>query len=310
MNKQIPLIATILLVTMGISSAQQVPDLQYKPTLSQPAYEFEKGPHIAIDEGHNNFHTVDGRYKTFAELLRRDGYQVSGSGKPLSAEALKGLDVLVISNALHEQNTRNWSLPTPSAFSQREILALFAWVKTGGALFLIADHMPFPGAVAELAKPFGVVFSNGYARPGYRKRGKTDIFAHGTGLIENAITRGRTDAEKVTMVATFGGSAFKAPKAATPILVFGPNSVSFETKRAPGITPDAPQVPIEGWYQGAVMEVGDGRVAIFGEAAMFSAQLAGTKKRPMGMNSPDAKQNYQLLLNVIHWLTQAEGMPE
>ena len=29
--------------------------------------------------GHHNFHTADGRYLPFAELLRRDGYRVSGS---------------------------------------------------------------------------------------------------------------------------------------------------------------------------------------------------------------------------------------
>jgi hypothetical protein len=41
---------------------------------------------------------------------------------------------------------------------------------------------------------------------------------------------------------------------------------------------------------------------MFGEAAMFSAQLAGPQKRKVGMNDELAKQNYQLLLNIIHWL--------
>ena len=40
----------------------------------------------------------------------------------------------------------------------------------------------------------------------------------------------------------------------------------------------------------------------FGEAALFSAQLAGPEHRPMGMNHPDAVQNAQLLLNIVHWL--------
>jgi hypothetical protein len=57
------------------------------------------------------------------------------------------------------------------------------------------------------------------------------------------------------------------------------------------------------------MKVGHGRVTVFGEAAIFSAQLAGYKQ-PMGMNAPEAKQNHQLLLNVMHWLTRAEGMPD
>jgi hypothetical protein len=51
------------------------------------------------------------------------------------------------------------------------------------------------------------------------------------------------------------------------------------------------------------MNVGKGRVAIFGEAAMFSAQLAGPQKLPMGMNAPVAKQNPQFMLNVMHWLS-------
>lgn len=133
-----------------------------------------------------------------------------------------------------------------------------------------------------------------------------DIFDYETGLKESEVTRGRADDEKVTMVATFTGSAFKPPKEAIPVLVCGANSVSLETKKAPGITPGAPEVPIEGWCQGAVLQAGKGRVAVFGEAAMFSAQLAGPQQMPVGMNSPQAPRNFQLLLNVMHWLTRAK----
>jgi hypothetical protein len=45
-------------------------------------------------------------------------------------------------------------------------------------------------------------------------------------------------------------------------------------------------------------------MAVFGEAAMFSAQLAGPFQFRMGMNAPGAEQNHQLLLNVMHWLTR------
>jgi hypothetical protein len=41
-------------------------------------------------------------------------------------------------------------------------------------------------------------------------------------------------------------------------------------------------------------------LAVFGEAAMFTAQRVG--KRTMGMNNPVAKHNPQFLLNIIHWL--------
>jgi len=38
---------------------------------------------------------------------------------------------------------------------------------------------------------------------------------------------------------------------------------------------------------------------------MFTAQLAGPERRPMGMNEKGAEQNPQFLLNVMHWLTGA-----
>ena len=310
MHQRILLSAIFLLAAASIVPAQQVPDLKYNPPVPRPAYESGKGPRVAIDEAHHNFHTADGRYKPFAELLRRDGYRVDGLGKPLSSDSLKAVAVLVIANPLNERNVKDWSLPTPSAFTRDEIVAVRTWVEKGGSLFLIADHMPFPGAAAELAKAFGVKFSNGFARPGHWESGRRDTFELGTGLNESAVSRGRADDEKVTKVATFGGSALKPPKDATAVLVFGPNSVSFETKKAWQFTPDTPKVSIEGWCQGAVMQVGNGRVAVFGEAAMFSAQLSGTKQRPMGMNAPEAKQNHRLLLNVMHWLTRAKGMPD
>jgi hypothetical protein len=299
----------LLLAAAGAVRAQQISDPNFNPPVPEPAYEAGKGPRVAIDSAHYNFHTAEDRYKPFAELLRRDGYRVEGLGKAFSAASLKAADVLVISNALNARNDDDWSLPTPSAFTPEEIAAVRAWVEKGGSLFLIADHMPFAGAAIELAKAFGFEFSNGYARFAQRGPGIADIYEIGAGLEESAVTRGRSDDEKVMKAATFTGSAFKPPKDAIPVLVFGAKAVSFETAKAPGVTPGAPEIPIEGWCQGAVMKVGKGRIAVFGEAAMFSAQLAGPQQLQIGMNSPEAPQNAQLLLNVMHWLTRAKGMP-
>jgi hypothetical protein len=57
-----------------------------------------------------------------------------------------------------------------------------------------------------------------------------------------------------------------------------------------------------GRWQGAVREVGRGRVAVFGEAAMFSAQRAGPGNIPFGMNAPEAEQNVILLRRIVEWL--------
>jgi len=70
--------------------------------------------------------------------------------------------------------------------------------------------------------------------------------------------------------------------------------------------PNTPSIPAGGMLQGAVLRFGQGRVAVFGEAAMFSAQEQINKqgeRRVMGMNHPDAAQNPQFLLNVMHWLS-------
>ena len=294
----------------SLGHAQQAANLEYKPEISRPAYATNHGPRVGIDEAHHNYHTASGRYRPFAELLRRDGYRVRGFTVMLSRDALGDVDVLVISNPLHALNASNWSLPTPSAYSPAEVDALHHWVEQGGSLLLIADHMPFPGAASEVARAFGAEFSNGYARDGRWGPGQPNSFDLGAGLHESAVTRGRFPDEQITRVVTFGGSAFTLPPTATPVLKFGADSISYETAKAPGVTPGAPKVAIAGWSQVAIMLVGRGRVAIFGEAAMFSAQQFGPEKRPMGMNAPEARQNHQLLLNVMHWLSRAEGMPE
>ena len=44
-------------------------------------------------------------------------------------------------------------------------------------------------------------------------------------------------------------------------------------------------------------------MAVFGEAAAFTAQIAGAGRSKIGMNSPGAEENYQFVLNVMHWLS-------
>ena len=177
MSKRILFTVIVLLMATGIVSAQQVPDLKYKPPLPRPAYESGKGPRVAIDEAHHNFHTAEGRYKPFAELLRRDGYRVDALRQLFSAESLKSVEILVISNALTRAQCRRIGRPpNPSAFTKDEIATLHRWVEKGGSLFLIADHAPFPAAASDLAKAFGVEFSNGYATAGHWKSEQSGHF--------------------------------------------------------------------------------------------------------------------------------------
>lgn len=283
-------------------AGQVTSDNEFGFSVPHPKYDFGKGPIVKIDEAHNNFHTSEGRYKPFADVLRLDGYRVESLREPVSAESLMRTTVLVISNPLHASNVQNWTLPTPSAYSESEISSLLTWVKNGGSLFLIVDHMPFPGAASELAAAFGLEFSNGFAVPGHRDRPSRDIFNSDTGLHKSSLTGGSNEEESITEIASFTGSAFRSKHVMTPVMVFGPNSMSREPEVAWQFTDETREISIAGWYQLAFMPFGSGRVVVSGEAAMFTAQLAGPKKVPIGMNSSFAKQNKQLLLNLMHWL--------
>ena len=63
-----------------------------------------------------------------------------------------------------------------------------------------------------------------------------------------------------------------------------------------------PTQDVSGWSQGGVGKHGEGRVAFFGEAAMFTAQVFAQGSVRAGMNAPEARDNLQLLLNVMRWL--------
>ncbi len=296
--------------------AQQVPDRGFRPALLSPAYALLSGPRLCLDEGHHNFHTLDDRFWAFGELARRDGYRVAPLRLTFSARALGDCDLLVISNA--QPSDRPWSeypLPTPSAFGDGEIAAVRNWVDAGGRLLLIADHMPLAGAAAPLATAFGASFTNGFAYPGatdaqieaVRGGGSSapTLFRPDSGTLPpHPIRAGRNAAEQVTQVRSFTGQAFRwdAPDV-QPVMILPEEYVSLEPKVAWRFMPDTPVRKVGGWLQGATRRVGRGRVALFGEAAMFSAQIAGAERRPMGMNAPLAEQNAQFTLNVLHWLT-------
>lgn len=280
--------------------AQQLADTAYNPEIRNPAYPAGEGPVVFIDNGHYNFHTMNGRYEAFADLLERDGYLVREFNGAFTGSALAGGKILVISNALSE-HAETWVIPDPSAFSMPEIDEVKKWVFEGGSLFLIADHMPFAGASEELAKAFGFGFTNGFV---------FDTLFNGTAyfnikektLIESTITKGRDTTESVDEIVSFTGQAFTIPEDASPILMFDGKYVNLLPDTAWVFDENTKRIDADGWSQGAYRKFGNGRIVVFGEAAMFTAQLAGPERIEVGMNSEIAPQNHQLLLNIIHWL--------
>jgi hypothetical protein len=149
---------------------------------------------------------------------------------------------------------------------------MYRWVNAGGSLLLVADRDVL-SAVSDLSSAFGIVLTDTPVSPARFRASNETLRPH-------AIARGRHAKESAAIVVTFAGVAMRVPATAEPVLV---NS--------------------DGLVQGAAMRVGMGRAAFFGDAALFTAQIAGSDRRFVGMNARGAEHNFRFVLNVMHWLS-------
>jgi len=281
-----------------VVGAQQLPDPEFNTNVANPAYT-KTEPRVLFDEAHHNFHTIDGRYKPFADLLRNDGYRVVRNRQTFSKETLNSFKVLVIANALGAEEMDD-SGADQSAFTEEECQAVQDWVKGGGSLLLIADHAPFGGAAASLAKRFDVDMSKGFTYdPANSVEGNASvlIFSRDNKLLAtHPITEGRDEKERVNRVQSFTGQSLKGATDSVAIL-----KLSDTAKDSPDQNTDA-SVSAAGRAEALAFKFGKGRVVVQGEAAMLSAQISGPEKSKMGMNVP-GNDNKQYALNVMHWLS-------
>lgn len=304
LKKILPIILFIQIISAVHLFAQQEPDTSYAYSIKKSAYKKGKGSIVFIDEAHYNFHTKNGRFSPFGKLLEQDGYQVKALTDSISKiDIIRNCNILVIANALHSSNSNveQWVLPNPSAFSKVEIKNIKEWVEGGGSLLLIADHMPFAGAAYDLGKMFGFEYLNGFAYTGKNTWPPSRFSTREKTLKESPIAKGMNDYEKIDSVATFTGSAFKIPVAAIPVLSFLKEHYSLEPDTAWSFNPNTPSQKLNNFHQGAIMKFGKGKIAVFGEAAMFTAQIVNGNFK-VGINSEAAPQNAQFVLNLIHWL--------
>jgi len=271
-------------------------DPAFKPDVKSPHYTHEDSPTVAIDEGHQNLHTKDGSYLPFAQVLGADGCNVVGHAGTFTRQSLKTIEVLVIANALHASTDGRQS---ESAFSEEEIEVLKDWVVNGGSLMVLADHRPYGEAAQKLGEAFGIEMSGGIVLDDDEERGLIVFDRESHRLANHPITEGATTGERITSIVTFTGQALRVPDSFTPLMSLAGGAELYSNS---GSISTGDGTDVSGWHQGAVGEFGQGRVAFFGEAGMFTAQVAGLGFRK-GMNAFGAEQNQRFLLNTVHWLT-------
>ncbi|HLG55315.1 MAG TPA: hypothetical protein VI485_08280 [Vicinamibacterales bacterium] len=252
-------------------AAQQMPDRSFRPMIEDRAFAVGAGPLVCFVEAHDNLHTLDDAFWPFGELVRRDGYLLRAVAATFDGQSLADCRILVIADS-QPGGLGADTVPAPPTFGQDEVAAIHRWVVGGGRLLLIGNHLP--QAASSLAAAFGVTFVDRLAVDisMFRSADRT--------LPPHAIVRGRHAKESVATVSTYKGRAFQAPATAEALLV----------------DPD-------GLLQGAAMRVESGRAAFFGDAALFTAQIVGRERRLVGMNALGRTQNFQFVLNVMHWLS-------
>jgi hypothetical protein len=304
---------TASVLTLSLIGAAGHAQERPSETPMRPTFERGLGPLVAIDQGHQNTQRSD--FRGFTDLLRGDGYRIQPITGALTAESLSGVDVLVISNP------GGWEGPSAS-LTHEEVSAVVEWIRKGGSLLLVLDHMPGPQYAARLTGALGVrdwhdgyvmvelpdrppvgniiFWRSGSLPPGEPMIGPTGP-AGGAGyqgvdavLVAHGIVEGRGPEERVRRVATFVGSAFQPPPGAQSLLTLPTMSMSFTPQETPGARPnisgETPRTPVGGWLQGAVLTIEQGRVALFGETGLFSGGPAA--------------DNRQFVLNLLRWLAE------
>jgi hypothetical protein len=296
---------------------QQMADSTFHPSVARPAFT-ARHPRVLFDEGHHTFHTLGGRYKPFAELLRSDGCVLTPNTETFTMRTLEQNDLLVIANALGDDpNTGTTESAERSAFTRREIEMVLDWVERGGALLLIADHAPFGAAASDLAERLGVGMSKGYtadslqAAPGMQSLTFIEFTTAAGSLGEHAITKGRNEAERIDKVVAFTGQSLRGSQGSTSLMRLSDAAIDIPAAamkdRGDADAIQRASVSAKGRSMGVAFPLGKGRVVVLGEAGMLSAQVVrypDGRLVKFGMNRP-GNENQQFALNVVRWLVGA-----
>lgn len=309
MKKSVRTLALISISVFGVAATAQVwsgkgteqanpvrrqlpsADESYDSSIKNPTYT-KNHPRVLFDEAHQNLHRTDGLYRPFVSLISNDGYRVTANRQEFSTRTLANYQILIIANARAFGGNE-------SAFSNAECQMVADWVRSGGALLLIADHAPLGGFAAKLSLQFGVEMSNSYTDDPYNRDKELEdlLFSRDNALlVDHPITNGQSGTTKVNRVVSFTGQSLSIPANGQAVLRLSETAIDTfpNTARA--------DVPARGRAQMVAMKFGKGRVVVSGEAAMFSAQIMPDGFK-FGLNASQRIDNRQLVLNMMHWLS-------
>lgn len=266
---------------------------------------------ILYDFAHNN---VDDpvTFDLLSKWLGPHGYRVRKNNASFDEKKLGFVDILVIKNAIADANRERWSLPTASAFTLPELEVLDRWVRRGGSLVVVADHMPVAGAATDLLSRFGVETSNGFAvnakaLDGYEpsdvmKAAYLKFRRDDGSIIRHAINDGSLRSQRIDLLTTHVGSAFRLPEQGEPLLKLGPDIISLVPEVSWEFDGSTTRIDVTGWLQAGVIRIGRGRVAVLGDSQLLAVpwpKSANGEPETYGA----AEDNLRFTLNLFYWLS-------
>lgn len=269
---------------------------------------------VLFDLGHNSIGVPTESGQRLQDWLAEDGFTVEYSRGSLTSDLLNRGKILVLRVPLGTEQAENWqrsSRPTSSALTSAEVAAVEQWVRDGGGLLLVADHMPMAGAVRSLAAAFNVEIVDGFVLPEDRLNplGTLDDFDSGGwmtysrsvgNLAGHPITDGRSPEERIEYLTTDVGSALNLPSDFVSLVSLGPGTVSLMPDTAWSLHLENPREDVEGWSQAGVACYAQGRVVLLADAWLF---LPGPHFDDEAQEKA-ARYHPQFTLNVMRWLAR------
>ena len=85
--KRFASVCLLVVCLFVVAGGQQLADPEFNASVANPAYN-KNGPRVLFDEAHHNFHTTEGRYKPFVDLLLNDGYRIVRNREPFTKTSL------------------------------------------------------------------------------------------------------------------------------------------------------------------------------------------------------------------------------
>ncbi len=238
-----------------------------------PAFAYH--PRVLFDQGHGQAFVIEKKSElhlsSLAQILVDQGYEVSSTAHPLTAQLLDNTDALVISGAFRP-------------FTVSEIAEIRRFIENGGRLAVMVHISP---PVLNLLLSLGVDVANGVIREELKIINNEPLNFKTSNLRPHPLTR------NLESFSVYGSWPLR------PITTSGKTLAYTSSRSWVDLTGDRRQTPGDAVQSFGVVvtnRIGKGELLVFGDDAIFQNRFL-------------TDNNQQLAKNLGHWLVAGKRSP-